>query len=394
MSYDELEFNDPPGPPEGYTADEDVLSSALENYWDEIRDAVEDVRGSDWLATSATCLELLSTVSERDFAHLRGGLKKFLRKGQNDGDELKDEQLFAIASDVAAFVEKLPIPPPDSNFWKFPVGGKLQRGQDPTPSRCVALAAAKCILGDDLSWARELLAVTKVFRDILSVLSEPEVQELSLRIRLQQPLESLNYFLTRSAAPILVQWGFTGKQPSFGRCPDPKISDLPAYLAEWISDYLKNYYPRVGIGVCAECGKFFARERRDKTFCSKTCQNRVAYKRKKILGSDALERLNIAPDDAVEIVAGLWMHHPRFGIGLIEGLTTDSKPVSSMLQALVDKQAARYRSMLARKVVVQVRFLHGVRMLTFTDLFEAQKKEEQLPDFYQVKSEETLAELL
>jgi hypothetical protein len=68
MSYDEDEFS---GPPEGYTADEDVLSSALENNWDEVKEAVEDVRGSDWLTDSTICLELLSTVSERDFTHLR-----------------------------------------------------------------------------------------------------------------------------------------------------------------------------------------------------------------------------------------------------------------------------------------------------------------------------------
>jgi hypothetical protein len=390
MNYDEEEFS---GPPEGYTADEDILSSAFENHWDEIKEAVEDARGSDWLADSMICLELLSTVSERDFTHLRGGLKKFLRKGQNDGDQLTDEQLFAIASDVAAFIEKLPVTLPNTSFLNY-AGGKLQRGQEPTPSRCVGIAAAKCILGDDLGWAKDLLAITKAFRDILSALSEPDLQEHYLRLRLQEPLQLLNYFLTRTPALPLIQWGFSGKQPSFGRCPDPDISDLPAYLAEWISDYLKNYYPRVGIGVCAECGKFFGRERRDKTFCSKTCQNRVAYKRKKILDSDALQHVNIVPDDAVDIVAGLWMHHPRFGIGMIEGLSSDSKPVSSMLQNLGDKQNARYRSMLARKVVVQVRFLHGVRMLTFTDLFEAQKKEEQLPDFYQVNSEERLAELL
>jgi len=107
-----------------------------------------------------------------------------------------------------------------------------------------------------------------------------------------------------------------------------------------------------------------------------------------------LQRVSIAPEDAVDIVAGLWIHHPRFGIGLIEGLSSSNRPVESMFQNLGGNQNARYRSMVSRKVVVQVRFPQGVRMLTFTDLFEAQKKEEQLPDFYQVQSEETLAELL
>ena len=44
--------------------------------------------------------------------------------------------------------------------------------------------------------------------------------------------------------------------------------------------------------------------------------------------------------------------------------------------------------------MLQVRFLHGVRALKYSDLFEGEKKEEQVPTFYEVKSEETLAELL
>jgi hypothetical protein len=392
MDYgEEVDFG---GPPEGYTADEDVLDSALQNHWDEVTEAVEDARGSDWLRDSATCLELLSTVSQRDFTHLRGGLKKYLRKGRNDGDQLTDEHLFAIASDIASFIEKLPVPPPKNGFLNYLGGGKLQARQSLTPGRCVAIAAGKCNLGDDLSWAKDLLAVTKAFRDILAALSDPDLQEPFVRIRIREPFQTLNYFVGRTPGLLLVHWPSDGKKLSFGRCPDPEVSDLAAYIAEWISEYLTNYYPRMGIGVCAECGTFFERERRDKTFCSKTCQNRVAYKRKKILESDALQRVSIAPDDAVDIVAGLWIHHPRFGIGLIEGLSNSNGPVESMLQNLGGNQNARYRSMVSRKVVVQVRFLQGVRMLTFTDLFEAQKKEDQLPDFYQVQSEETLAELL
>ena len=108
------------------------------------------------------------------------------------------------------------------------------------------------------------------------------------------------------------------RQTRFNRCPNPEYPNLSSFIANWISDYLKNYYPLVDLGVCAECGRFFERERRDKTFCSKTCQNRVAYKRKKIFESDAFAPVNVAPDDACEIEAGLWLHHPRYGIGLIE----------------------------------------------------------------------------
>jgi len=249
MSYDEADFD---GVPEGYTADEDVLSSAFDNHWDEIKEAVEDTRGADWLTDSATCLELLSIVSRRDFTHLLGGLKKFLRKGQSYGDLLTGEQLFAIASDVSAFIEKLPVPLSNKSVLSYAGSVKLQGEQEPSPSRCVAMAAGKCILGDDLSWAKDLLTITRTFRDILSALSDPELQEFNLRLRLQEPLRSLNYFLTRTSAMPLVQWPISGKQVFFGRCPDPESSDLPSYMAEWISDYLKDYYPRVGIGVSVE----------------------------------------------------------------------------------------------------------------------------------------------
>src|SRR5579859_4089160 len=252
-----MEYGEEPdfgGPPDGYTADEDVLSSALENHWDEIKEAVEDARGSDWLKDSATCLELLSTVSQRDFTRLRGGLKKYLRRGKNDGDLLTDEHVFAIAADIASFIEKLPLLPPKNGFLNYLGGGKFQARLELTPSRCVAIAASKCNLGEDLAWAKDLLTVTNAFRDILSALSDPDLQEPFLRIHIRESFETLNHFLGRTPALLLVHWPMDGKKLSFGRCPDPEVSDLAAYIAGWISDYLTNYYPRVGIGVCAECG--------------------------------------------------------------------------------------------------------------------------------------------
>jgi hypothetical protein len=246
-----------------------------------------------------------------------------------------------------------------------------------------------------LSWAKDLLIVSRAFRDFLSAVSDTDLQEPYLRLRISEPIKIFNRYLRETPAQLLVYWHQRDKQLAFGRCPDPEFSDLSSFLANWISDYLKNHYAHLSLGVCAECGKFFVRERRDKTFCSKTCQNRVAYKRKKILESGALAQVNITPDDAFEIAAGLWMHHPRFGIGLVEGVSSANKPrlaLSKTVATTIDE--IRYRSMLSRKVVVQVRFLHGVRSMSYTDLFEGSKKEEQLPTFYEVKSEETLAELL
>ena len=69
-----------------------------------------------------------------------------------------------------------------------------------------------------------------------------------------------------------------------------------------------------------------------------------------------------------------------------EGSISDSPPNG--------ERRIRYRSMLSRRINVKVRFLHGIRVLGYSDIFEGQKREDQLPTFYRVKSEETLVRLL
>jgi len=143
------------------------------------------------------------------------------------------------------------------------------------------MTAGKCILGDDLSWAKDLLTIARTFRDILSALSDPELQSqiYDAPCGAFAIAQLLSY--KASAMPI-VQWPISGKQVSLIAVRTKKFGPFVLHGGMDI-DYLKDYYPRVGIGVCGECGKFFGRERRDKTFCSKTCQNRVAYKRRKFL---------------------------------------------------------------------------------------------------------------
>jgi hypothetical protein len=374
---------------------DEAVSYTLQNHWDEVKDALGEENSQKWLLQSKPCLDLLSIVSQRDRAHMRGAIKKWLRKKQSDGDDLSEEKLFSIAADVSAFLEQLP--PTIASFPAFnniaPNG--YHQMQEPTAARCIALSARACILGDELTWARDLLIVSRAFRDFLSAISDSDLHEPFLSLRIKEPIQVFNEYLRKTPAQILVYWRDGEKELRFGRSPDPEVADLSSYASEWICDYLKNHYSRLGLGVCSECGKFFARERRDKTFCSKTCQNRIAYQRKKIFESDALAQVNIAPDDACDIAPGLWMHHPRFGIGLIESVSSASKPALSLpgkMRRNIDE--VRYRSMLSRKAIVQVRFLHGVRTMGYSDLFESQKTEDQLPTFYQVKSEETLAELL
>jgi hypothetical protein len=393
VSYDDF---DPGDLHEDCVPADDALSYVMENHWDEVEEIVNDSRGQAWLARSKPYIELLSIVSQRDREHMRGAIKLRLRKRNDDGDEPSDDQLFAIAADVSAFLEQLPKtrPLPPITYQIGP--GGYQGSHQPTADRFISLSARKCSLDDDLSWARELLVVSRAFRDFLSAVSDPDVPEPLLRLRISKPIGVFNNYLHKTPAQVLIYWQPGDKQLRFGRCPDPVSPDLSSFVANWISDYLENYYSYVGLGVCAECGKFFVRERRDKTFCSKTCQNRVAYKRKKLLDSNALAPVDIPPDCAYDISAGLWTHHPRYGIGLVESVTSGGSEMAAQLAKVPTNpdEAARYRSMLSRKINVQIRFLHGVRMFRYSDLFEGQKKEDQVPTFYEVKSEETLAELL
>jgi hypothetical protein len=391
MSYAREDYDDPH---ENCVPKEEALTYVRENEWEHVDQIIRETQRLEWLSESQPCLNLLSIVSQRDRAHALGAIKKWLRRGQAGTEEITDEQLFAIAADVCAFLEQLSASVPGSSSLMVRLDG-YQRLQEPNPARCIVLSGRSCGLEDDLSWARDLLTISRAFRDLLSAASEAEPEASHLRQGVRESIGVFNDYLRKTPSQPLVYWQDQTKDLKFGHCPDPESLNLASYIANWICDYLIKHFPDLTLGVCAECGKFFGRERRDKAFCSKTCQNRVAYKRKKILESDALSQIIIAPDDACDISAGLWMHHPRFGIGLVESVSSASKPtLSTPVRVANQIDQLRYRSMLGRRLLVRVRFLHGIRSLGFADLFEGQKKEDQLPTFYEVKSEEILAELL
>lgn len=394
MDYD-LEYDDYGDLHDECVSRDEVVSYVIENHWDEVEEFFRDSQTAEWLAESKPCLGLLSTVSQRDRAHMRSGIKKWFRKKPTNKDEITDEQLFAIASDVSAFIEELSNSTPGPKSLSFSGLDSYQRIHKPTAARSILASASRCALGDDLEWANHLIVVTRAFRDFLSETGEADITEAYLPLRIRGPIEVFNSYVRKAPAHLLVHWRDTDGSISFARSPQPETSDLASFAANWISDYLANHYPNVGLGVCAECGKFFLRERRDKTFCSKTCQNRVAYKRKKLLESDALAPITIEPENAHEISRGLCVHHPRFGIGIVEALSSSvAKQVPLLPKSTTDVETVRHKAMLSRQIAVQVRFLHGPRILRYSDLFEGEKKEDQLPTFYEVKSEETLAELL
>ena len=94
---------------------------------------------------------------------------------------------------------------------------------------------------------------------------------------------------------------------------------LSSLLAEWMCEYLVDYLDRIDLGACVECGKIFPRQRRDNSYCSKTCQNRIAYKRKKIFDGGLLQKVELKrPINAENLQFGLWAYHARLGLGLVQ----------------------------------------------------------------------------
>ena len=394
MGYDGDFYGDSDVHEDCISADE-AVSYVLENHWPEIVAAVNDSRGEDWLNRTKPCLELLSIVSQRDREEMRGVMR--LRREQPDEEDPAEKHLFAIASDVSRFVEQL-----QPSVFALTLPGSSPSGyigsQEPTAAQCMAQAATACGITDDLSWAGDLRTISRAFVEILTVTAEAEAPEFFLLQQITRPIQVLNSYRHKAPADYLVYWYKNEKGAKglrFGRRPSAE-TNLSSIVSNWICEYLESYFPEVGFGACVECGKFFARERRDRAFCSKTCQNRVAYKRKKLLESNALAQMNISPDNPLEIVPGLWIQHPRHGIGLVQRVTNKGTVMATLLAHAPTSpdDAARYRSMLSRNITVQIRFLHGVRMFGYSDLFDGKKTENQLPTFYELKSEEALAELL
>jgi hypothetical protein len=131
----------------------------------------------------------------------------------------------------------------------------------------------------------------------------------------------LDELLKAGALLKLMYRGLDGKIPRFARQPDTSVTPLGSILANWMCEYLCGYSARIDLGVCAECGRFFSRQRKDNAYCSKTCQNRIAYKRRKIFEGGLLQKLEGAPGPMLQkLHPGLWAYHPRLGLGIVENV--------------------------------------------------------------------------
>jgi hypothetical protein len=391
MSYpDDLDVWQSDDPPDGYIPAENALDYAAEHQWEEILALVtnEDIR--HWLKESTAYFKLLSIVSRHDKDQLRDALKIGAGETVQSSPEITDAQLFSVATDACNFLESLaevcPRPEQSTLF------GPLKVERRPEQQRALAACAESCQLGEDLSWARELVLITRKLRDLLFSIGEPKEPFLQ-SMELREPLDAINAILQRHLSSRVVYWQTPDKALFFDRVPNDQTNSLCSCIADWFANYLVDFYPGASLAVCIECGTFFPRQRKDNIYCTKTCQNRVAYKRKKIFDTEALSEISVDPETTAEITRGLWVYHNRLGLGVIESVDYGSnRQLGDFPTAATDSFKAKYLALRTQSIRVRIRFLHGVRTLGFDDLFGG--KEETRPKFYSVKSPELVASLL
>jgi hypothetical protein len=277
---------------EGCVRVEDALAHVLEHDRTAVTEAVQEDRARAWLKTGATWMEVLSTVSKSDKEQLRAAIRHRIVPPDDHYDQ-DDAGLFAVATDVAALLES-----------------------------AHSVYAELCTVEDDLKWAAHLRNATRACRDVILALSNAENQ-WRVQWQLADPVARL-YAARRAGAPSAVSIERGDQNTiSFVMKPDPASTPLHAYLAEWFSEYLTEHRQSVSLAVCVECGGFFERERKDNFYCSRTCQNRVAYKRKRIFEAGVLREIVIDPNQPSALQPGLCLHHPRFGLGIIDSVHVD-----------------------------------------------------------------------
>jgi hypothetical protein len=366
------------------TLKDHAVEYVLEHEFDEVEEVIEGANASDWFKKSEPWLQLINAVSQHD----RDKLRLDVIKGAYNADPKPlqrvdaevELQLFNIASDVAKIIEslpqareyRLPLRSSDRN-WKEQIqkkivgdisfGDKLRSGFFVVTGAHSALARYHVCgnFGENLNWVSDVLTLTRAFRDVLFALSDRDFHFSGLA----HAIVTINAALEKGKPALLAYRG----QGEFGREPDPDTTPLGTSLAEWICEYLEKYSAHIDLGVCIECGKIFLRQRRDNAYCSKSCQNRVAYKRKKIFESGLLKKLEVKTEaDIANLRPGVWAYHSRFGLGVLDP---------------VDPKIPDYP-------IINVRFPHTLRCFTKVHLLTEGTKLE----FYKVTDATMLAELL
>lgn len=327
------------------TLEEHALQYVLEAQPEDVQDAVTQWQAEEWLQQSSDWLQLINIVSQADRQQLRDTIRYRTAYGAvaEQSAASKELHLFNLASDISKLLET------SSSWYQY---------------------LSRCNVSEDLSWVDNLVQVTRAFRDILFSIADKE-RSPYLQWELVSQLGTINEMLEKGTLSNLFYKGFGGKHHKFTRNPNPTTTPLASLLADWMCNYLVTYSNQIDLGACSECGKIFSRQRRDNAYCSKTCQNRVAYKRKKIFESGLLQKIDFHEKTAAEhLQPGVWVYHPRLGLGFVAKVQQGRRGLS-----------------------VTARFPQIVRTFHRNDLFQAHPETPKI-EFYRETDAVALAELL
>jgi len=381
-------YDDEPHLPEGYIHEDQALEYVFDNERDAIDESVRADAADRWLRGGKDWLDLLNIVSRHDKEQLREAIRKGVTgSGSSSSEDIVEPQSFGVASDAARLLESIGSP-----------------------------HAKHCTPSDDLGWANTLIKLTRAFREILFLISEPGDSWMAHH-HLGGPIVEINSALARGR-PAELKWRTPdSKTREFHREVDPEVTPLHSVIAEWMCEFLVSHSANLGLAVCTECGTIFVRGRRDNVYCSKACQNRVAYKRKKIFESGVLVEEKIDASAPSALIPGVWVNHPRLGLGRIEAARfTDRKlwvkfkdhrfaqniPTDSSAEEYLEQVSkdAKAKAVEWEEIVdpssieVRVRFLQLARSFRSWELFPNDKKADSVPTFYRVVDPEILADLL
>jgi len=380
--------DDDPGVPDGYVPEDEALEYVFEHERDAVEETFRADAATEWLRNGKVWLELLNIVSRHDKEQLRDAIRREVADARAPVSENGTEsELFAVASDAARLLESVGSP-----------------------------YAKLCAPSEDLSWSRNLIKLTRAFREALFLISEPDNSWMA-HYHLERPLKEINSALATGRPAELIWQTADQKNRRFVRETTPLSTPLHSYIANWICEYLATHQPSLGLSVCTECGTIFVRERRDNVYCSKACQNRVAYKRKKIFESGVLVEEKVDPDAPSGLTPGMWVSHPRLGLGRIEGVRfTDRKlwvkyknhgcgeripegitaedVLAKVREGRKEKPVSWEEVVDPASIELRVRFLQVARTFRAWEIFPRGKKAESIPTFYKVADAQTLADLL
>jgi hypothetical protein len=421
------DYQDPPEPDVG-----EFIENNLDEILEHTRPVIHKELAQKWLSEASLWLAIINCIGEGDKEYSRSVFWKLIANelnacdhtcegskpgevlawcdtGEHDEAEIlarwksqakasgegpNEEELFGIASRVATVLEEAKSPYSDL-----------------------------CKLGDDLSWVTKVVNAARSIRDIILALSEADPSPLLwFRTGLHSAVTNFNSFLTDGAPDELNLSVLRVEKDGIwnvklSRRPKTSLTPLHSAITQSIAEYLVQHRTALDLAVCMECSRIFERARRDNVFCSKTCQNRVAYKRKRMIDSGFLVQLPTDALTAQTIRPGLWVNHPRWGLGVIEAVrftrhrlihrSEDGK--SLLVETIAESQSVEevkdhWNKSLpiakAEKVpepeslIASIRYLSGiVRPISYADLFGSARAKNRVAVF-EVRDREALMRLI